>query len=290
MPRIPEGSTYFNFVRLAHKAPALPILALSILLVGAYYILIHYLQAEVIELDFKVPGFIVYVLGYVIALLFYFRLGNSYYRWYDGMKGMYYLRSNAESFTMKIRTYLAGHPEQVRYLTSMAINYYRSMRDQVRHVSNPNALIPSSPGLQAELKDSYHLPSQVNGLIAERLASLYRDGLLTRAQHLDLDRNINRNTEWLSACEVLKDSPPPPVYVIHLRGFILFYALIIPFGFIHELGLWMMLFLSVFFYFYAGMEIISEEVEDPFGFDPNDLPVTDMTRITEKRLTTILKN
>ncbi|MFM7329599.1 MAG: bestrophin family ion channel [Bacteroidota bacterium] len=289
MPRIPEGSTYFTFMRVAHKAPALPILGLSIILVAGYYVALHYLQAEVMELDFKVPGFIVYVLGYVIALLFYFRLGNSYYRWYDGMKGMYYLRSNAESFTMKVRTYLAGYPDEVRYLSTMAVNYYRAMRDQVRHVSDPKHMLPASPGLSTMLEDSYHLPSRVNALIAERLAELYRKGDLTRAQHLDLDRNINRNTEWLSACEVLKDTPPPPVYVFHLRGFILFYALIIPFGFIHELGIWMMLFLSVFFYFYAGMEIISEEVEDPFGFDPNDLPVTDMTRGTEKRLSSILK-
>ena len=290
MPRIPEGTTYFSFIRIAHKAPALPILALSIVLVGIYYVLLHFLQAEVIEIDFKVPGFIVYVLGYVIALLFYFWLGNSYYRWYDGMKALYYLRANAESFGMKVRTYLSGRPEDVRYLCSMSVNYYRAMRDAVRHASDPSHLVPSTPGLQSELEGKYHLPSQVNGRIAARLSELFREGAITRMQHLDLDRNINRNTEWLSTCEVLKDTPPPPVYIIHLRGFILFYAAMIPFGFIHELGIWMMLFLSIFFYFYAGMEIISEEVEDPFGFDPNDLPVTDMTRITEKRLAAILKN
>ncbi|MFM7194816.1 MAG: bestrophin family ion channel, partial [Bacteroidota bacterium] len=178
MPRIPEGSTYFTFMRVAHKAPALPILGLSIILVAGYYVALHYLQAEVMELDFKVPGFIVYVLGYVIALLFYFRLGNSYYRWYDGMKGMYYLRSNAESFTMKVRTYLAGYPDEVRYLSTMAVNYYRAMRDQVRHVSDPKHMLPASPGLSTLLEDSYHLPSRVNALIAERLSELYRNGIL----------------------------------------------------------------------------------------------------------------
>jgi putative membrane protein len=109
-------------------------------------------------------------------------------------------------------------------------------------------------------------------------------------EFLDISRNIIKNSEHQAVCESLKDTPPPKTYIIHLRGFVLFYAGIIPFGFIHELGVWMMLFLAVFFYFYAGMEIISEEVEDPFGFDQNDLPVNELTKIAEKRIIQIIKS
>ena len=62
----------------------------------------------------------------------------------------------------------------------------------------------------------------------------------------------------------------------------------IPFGFIHEIGVWMLLFLIVFFYFYAGLEIISDIVEDPFGFDADDLPVEPLTVDLENRVDAII--
>jgi putative membrane protein len=103
-------------------------------------------------------------------------------------------------------------------------------------------------------------------------------------QFLDLNRNLIKNSELLSSAETLKTTPPPKIYIIHIRGFLLSYMFMIPFGFIHEFGVWMLLFLLVFFYFYTGLEIISEEIEDPFGFDMNDLPVEPITMDIENRI------
>jgi len=288
--RIPQGWFYFAFLRLAHRSPVIARLALSILLVVGYYVLVHFIQTNITNLDFVVPGFMVYVFGYVIALLFYFRLGNSYYRWYDGLKSMTYLRANAESFSMKVRSTLRGDTEEEKFLMAMMINFYRSVRDKVRGVQDPERLIPQGNLSKDYLKTLDDMPSGINSMIEERINKLYKEGKISRMEFLDLSRNITKNSEYLAVCESLKDTPPPKTYIIHLRGFVLFYAGIIPFGFIHELGVWMMLFLAVFFYFYAGMEIISEEVEDPFGFDQNDLPVNDLTKMAEKRITQIIKS
>lgn len=290
MIRIPQGWFYFEFIRLAHRSPVIARLGLSILLILCYYVLIYFIQNYITNLDFVVPGFMVYVFGYVIALLFYFRLGNSYYRWYDGLKSMTYLRANAESFSMKVRGSLKNDPVEVKYLLAMSINFYRSVRDKVRGIQDPDRLIPEGNLNRAELKMLYDMPSGLNALIAARINQLFTAGKISKVEFLDLNRNLTKNSEYLAVCESLKDTPPPKTYIMHLRGFVLFYAGIIPFGFIHELGVWMMLFLAVFFYFYTGMEIISEEVEDPFGFDQNDLPVNELTKMTEKRITQIIKS
>ncbi|MFZ9982410.1 MAG: bestrophin family ion channel [Cyclobacteriaceae bacterium] len=275
---------------MAHRSPVIARLALSILLILGYYVLIHYIQNNITNLDFVVPGFMVYVFGYVIALLFYFRLGNSYYRWYDGLKALTYLRANAESFSMKVHGSLKGNTEQEKYLLAMMINFYRSVRDKVRGIQDSGRLIPQGNLPLGELTALDDMPSGLNAMIEQRINSLYTEGKISWVEFLDLSRNVTRNSEHLAVCEALQNTPPPKTYIIHLRGFVLFYAGIIPFGFIHELGVWMMLFLSVFFYFYTGMEIISEEVEDPFGFDQNDLPVNDLTKLAEKRITQIIKS
>ena len=104
-----------------------------------------------------------------------------------------------------------------------------------------------------------------------------------------MNRCIGKNSEQLSSAEALKGTPPPKTYIMHLRGFIISYMFMIPFGFTEEFSVWMLLFLIVFFFFYSGLEIVSDEVEDPFGFDDDDLPVEPLTLDLENRMDDINK-
>mgnify|MGYP003852149365 CR=1 FL=1 len=55
--------------------------------------------------------------------------------------------------------------------------------------------------------------------------------------------------------------------------FIAIYMFSLPFGLYHEMG-WMMIpTVCIIFYAFVGIEIIGEEIEDPFGTDANDLPI-----------------
>ena len=279
----PTGNLLYYVFKYAFRSSTWRALLLSIILLSLYYTFLYFAVDTFLNADFFIPGFVVYSLGYVIAILFYFRLNNSYYRWMDGVKSMAYLRANAESFIIKVKTYLGQHHRDFAFLIAMKKNHYRALRDSVRGFNNPKGMIRTSQEDDA-MESAYHLPSRINGLMQEKINDLYESGELTRVQFLDLNRNIQKNTEHVSSAEALKNTPPPQAYIFHVRGFIIFYALMIPFGFIHELQAWMLLFLVVFFYFYAGLEIISDEVEDPFGFDENDIPVNELTELAEKRI------
>lgn len=271
------------------RAPTWKALFSSLIIVGFYYALLYWLRHYYVDFAFHIPGFAVYMLGYIIALLFYFRLNNSYYRWNDGYKSIAYLRANMDTFTMKANAYLLGFPEDQKYLGNMMKNFARSMRDIVRDFQDPHKMIEAEKGLSDKIKNLYHLPSRINALLEERLNKLYIDGKLNRMQFLDMNRCISKNSEQLSAAEALKGTPPPKPYIIHIRGFLISYMLMIPFGFTEEYSVWMLLFLIAFFFFYSGLEIVSEEVEDPFGFDPDDLPVEPLTADIENRIDDNLK-
>ena len=45
-----------------------------------------------------------------------------------------------------------------------------------------------------------------------------------------------------------------------------------PFGFAKDFGYWTVPLVVFIFYALASLELIAEEIEDPFGLDPNDLP------------------
>ncbi len=261
----------------------------SLVIVFIYYGFLYFLVTQHVDFDFEIPGFVVYMLGYVIAILFYFRLNNSYYRWNDGYKSITYLRANADTFSMKIRTYLKDHPTEIQFLATMMMNYARGMRDIVRNFQDAKSMMEPERGMMKKFENVYHLPSRINALMEERINELYKLGKITRMQFWDLNRCIVKNSEHLSSAEALKGTPPPKTYVMHIRGFIISYMFMIPFGFIHDFAVWMLLFLLVFFYFYAGLEIISDEIEDPFGFDANDLPVEPLTIDLENRIESIIK-
>jgi ion channel-forming bestrophin family protein len=286
---ISKDDVWFLGLKGAFSTPTWKALFSSMVLVSIYYSALYWLRHYYVDFAFHIPGFAIYMLGYIIALLFYFRLNNSYYRWNDGYKAITYLRANMDTFTMKVNVYLAGHPEDQRFLGTMMKNFARSMRDIVRDFQDPKNMIEAEQGQFHKFNNVYHLPSRVNTLIEERLNRLYKDGKLTRVQFLDLNRCISRNSEHLSGAEALKGTPPPKPYVIHIRGFLISYMLMIPFGFTEEYSVWMLLFLIAFFFFYSGLEIVSEEVEDPFGFDPNDLPVEALTEDIENRIDANLK-
>lgn len=281
---IRKDDFWFLGLRGSWRAPTWKALFSSMVLVSGYYALLYWLRHFYVDFEFHIPGFAVYMLGYVIALLFYFRLNNSYYRWNDGYKSLAYLRANMDAFTMKANAYLANHPADQQYLAIMMKNFARSMRDIVRNFQDPKNMIEAEHGFMAKITNLYHLPSRINSLLEERLNKLYMEGKLTRVQFLDLNRCIAKNSEQLSAAEALKGTPPPKPYIIHIRGFLISYMLMIPFGFTEEYSIWMLLFLITFFFFYSGLEIVSEEVEDPFGFDPDDLPVEPLTTDIENRI------
>jgi putative membrane protein len=54
---------------------------------------------------------------------------------------------------------------------------------------------------------------------------------------------------------------------------LLFYSLIFPFGWADKFGYLIIPMMLVMLYILLGLEIMSEELEDPFGTDDNDLPL-----------------
>jgi putative membrane protein len=61
-----------------------------------------------------------------------------------------------------------------------------------------------------------------------------------------------------------------------------------PFGFAMDFGYWSILIISFLFYVFASIELLAEEIEDPFGNDANDLPTDDITQTICKNLKQIL--
>jgi putative membrane protein len=61
-----------------------------------------------------------------------------------------------------------------------------------------------------------------------------------------------------------------------------------PFGFAMEFGYWSIGIVSLLFYIFASIELIAEEIEDPFGYDDNDLPTDSIAQTIQQNIEEIL--
>jgi putative membrane protein len=51
-----------------------------------------------------------------------------------------------------------------------------------------------------------------------------------------------------------------------------------PFGFVSDFGYWIIGIVVFVFYVLASLELIAEEIEQPFGVDQNDLPLHELSQ------------
>jgi ion channel-forming bestrophin family protein len=279
-------SVLFDF----HKTPTSRTILFRTLAVVAYVALVDYLETYVLHVAFKPPYTIFYLVGLVLGWLLVFRTYTAYDRWWKGRAEISYLSNNAKNLSSKLNAYLPKDDMINReFFAKMIANHAYAMKETLRYGVRFDELIETIPGELADLKKVYHVPSEISSQIMIRLNELFREKKLTFPQFWELHKYIDMMVEVVGNCERIRTSPMPAAYRIHLKKFILFFALISPFYFVQEINLWSMLIIGVIFYAMSGLEAIGEEIEDPFGQDENDLPIDFVCNSIEKYASINLK-
>ncbi|HVK46984.1 MAG TPA: bestrophin family ion channel, partial [Pseudobacter sp.] len=97
-------------------------------------------------------------------------------------------------------------------------------------------------------------------------------------------------TDVCGACERIKNTPIPFSYSVFLKKFIFFYVMTLPVSFVFSLGYIAIPVTAFIFYVLASLEMIAEEIEDPFGSDENDLPTQKIADNIKKHVSEIFSS
>ena len=107
-------------------------------------------------------------------------------------------------------------------------------------------------------------------------------------QLIVLNGEISSFTDICGACERIKNTPIPFSYSAFIKKFIFIYVITLPFGWVFSLGYFVIPIVPFILYVLASLELIAEEIENPFGKDANDLPVDEICNNIEKHVGEIL--
>ena len=120
--------------------------------------------------------------------------------------------------------------------------------------------------------------------VGRQCAELLRDGLIDPIRYSVLELRLTEMSHVLAGCERIKTTPLPFAYALLLHRTAHAFCLMLPFALAPALGWWTMAVSLLVAYTFFGLDALGDELEDPFGDDPNDLPLDAMSRMLEREL------
>ena len=100
---------------------------------------------------------------------------------------------------------------------------------------------------------------------------------------------MNALLDSLGACERILNTPIPFSYSLFLKKFVFIYVTTMPLAFVTTFGYYSALIATFVFYVLVSMEVLAEEIEDPFGTDANDLPTDQLCVMIRKNVEQVLE-
>ena len=279
---------WFTFIFRFHKADTFRTLLPIMFAIGVYAALIGYAEVEYWKLaeNSYVKNITIMhgMLGFVISLLLVFRTNTAYDRWWEGRKLWGSLVNNSRNFSIKLSAILED--ENDKHFFRKIIPSYANVLH--KHLKNEDTAKQLFEDLDLEIDHHKHKPNQVAMLMFQKINELYVAKKITGDQLIILNAEIQSFSEVCGACERIKNTPIPYSYSAFIKKFIFFYVMTLPFGYSFSLGYYVAPVVVFIFYVLASLELIAEEIEDPFGDDVNDLPTKKISESIKKHVDEIL--
>lgn len=285
---------WFTFIFRFHKADTFRQLLPMMIAIGIYSYLVGYLEMEYWQLSqndqLKNITIMHGTLGFVISLLLAYRTNTAYDRWWEGRKIWGQLTNVSRNFALKIDTILEDEKDK-NYFKTIIPTFAHELAIYLRKDATRKMLWEeneSEKKVRAEIDHKKHIPLQIAKLIHGKVQRLHIENKLSAEQLLFIKEELTAFTDIIGASERIKNTPIPYSYSAFIKKFIFVYIMTLPFGYVFNLGYYVVPVVVFIFYVLASLELIAEEIEDPFGTDANDLPIDVIAGNIKKHISEIL--
>lgn len=265
-----------------HKSDTFRILWKELIYISVFTIGVAYLEITYFPHATYLSNLIaVYSLvGFVISLLLVFRTNTAYDRWWEGRKKWGEIVNDSRNLAVKIST-LQFSDEENDFFRRMISNFALATKEHLRGAVKLEEL-ELTPEEVIALGRKSHVPVEIIHMMFKHMNQLKSEGKLSEMEYLAINDNLDSLIDSLGACERILNTPIPYSYSLFLKKFIFIYTTTLPLAFVTTFGYFSALIATFVFYVLVSMEVLAEEIEDPFGSDDNDLP-TDQMCATIKR-------
>lgn len=275
---------WFTYIIRFKKSDTIRELLPVLFLIAIYSGIVTYLEIEYFKLTetshIKNLSVIHTTLGFVISLLLAYRINSAYDRWWEGRKLWGSLVNNSRNLAVKLSVILQEEKD-LAYFRKL-IPSYASMLN--KHLKDEETSMQLFEHVDLEIDHHKHRPNQIAKMLFQKINDLYVSKKITGDQLIVLNYELQSFTDICGACERIKNTPIPYSYSTFIKKFILIFIITLPFPYAFTLGYYVVPVVTFIFFVLASIELISEEIEEPFGYDDNDLPTTKIAENIKKHV------
>jgi len=226
------------------------------------------------------------LMGVALAIFLGFRNSVSYDRYWEARKLWGKLLTDSRTAARQAQTFA---PEAARPFVLGVAGFVHAVRHQLRG-SDASAdmarLLP--PELAASLAGQRFPANRVMMWLSEWLRERLQHDALSPILAAQIDHALSGLNDAHGGCERIASAPLPFTYSVILHRTVYLYCLLLPFGLLDAIGWMTPLVVAFIAYTFFALEALSDEIEEPFGIMPNDLPLDAMSFNIEASLKDML--
>jgi len=234
--------------------------------------------------------------GVAIGIFLGFRGKTAYDRFWEGRTLWGALVNTSRTATRQVLTLLSApeaEQEDLRRLQKKAvyllIAYVNSLRHLLRETEPWDDLRRyQDTDLVEALRDQRNVPLCLLHRLAGLFAQARQKGWLSEFHTPVLDQTVTELTNIQGGCERIKNTPVPYAYGVMSHRTVAVFCFFLPFGIVDDVKGYTPFVTALVSYAFFGLDALGAEVEDPFGTDPHDLPLSALCTTIEINLKQML--
>ncbi|PRP77891.1 hypothetical protein PROFUN_08565 [Planoprotostelium fungivorum] len=281
-----------NPLVLAFRGSVLPSLCVPVTLLSLWsltYVILHKYG-----LTLSLTSSLIPILSLVTGLLVSFRTSSAYDRWWEGRRCFSTITSLVRNYVRTVQVFVSeGEHDEDRRTKKELLNLLPAfVRATKHHLRDERGSIPDD--VAPYLPDGYvsssshrnieNLPLEITFLLTQSAATLLSNKRIEPAHFSGLNSTVNALVDNLSSLERISTTPIPLAYQIHLKQLVTLYCLSLAPQLVDSLGFYCIFVTAFAAFAFFGIDYIGLEIENPFGYDFNDLPVEKFCREIENEV------
>ena len=235
--------------------------------------------------DYSLTSLPFTLVGLALSIFLGFRNNAAYDRWWEARKLWGGIVNNTRTFAREAELYLGEDPERVRTLVRRTIGWTHATR---HHLRGEDASDTTSEFIDLEEAVAADCSTNAPVAILNGTAALLREdwkaGRIDVYALTQMERTMATLTDLLGGCERILKTPIPWPYSILLHRLVAFYCFALPFGIAQDVGWATPVITLLVAYAMFGLDEIGEDIERPFDYDPNSLPLTAISNTIHRNL------
>lgn len=225
----------------------------------------------------------------IIGLLLIFKVKVAYERFGEGRKGWVKLLNNARNFArhlwISVKEFDPRDRAEKIAALSLLVAFCFGTKQHLRGTYGESEIEEFiSPEHYLQIKNMDNKPIQIAFWMGDYLQLQYTRKSLDSYQLKALQKLLDRLVENLGVCERLVKTPLPIFDGIYLRQLLFIFCLSLPFQLVRDF-LWLTApIMALISFAVFSIEEIANQMENPFGYEDNDLPLDAMCNTLQENI------